>query len=78
MRNLHMTLNGLNDCIQHVLGWDNTHCYIFTVHEKHYAMKLNVSWIQHHQGIARTAMQYFPTISVTHLGVLFCRQDVAI
>jgi len=32
-----MTLNGLNDCIQHVLGWDNTHCYIFTVHEKHYA-----------------------------------------
>ena len=23
-----MTLNGLNDCIQHVLGWDNTHCYI--------------------------------------------------
>jgi Pyruvate/2-oxoacid:ferredoxin oxidoreductase delta subunit len=32
-----MTLNGLNDCIQHVLGWDNTHCYIFAVHEKHYA-----------------------------------------
>jgi transposase len=32
-----MTLNGLNDCIQHVLGWDNTHCYIFTVHGKHYA-----------------------------------------
>jgi len=32
-----MTLNGLNDCIQHVLGWDNTHCCIFTVHEKHYA-----------------------------------------
>ena len=32
-----MTLNGLNDYIQHVLGWDNTHCYIFTVHEKHYA-----------------------------------------
>lgn len=32
-----MTLNGLNDRIQHVLGWDNTHCYIFTVHEKHYA-----------------------------------------
>ena len=32
-----MTLNGLNDCIQHVLGWNNTHCYIFTVHEKHYA-----------------------------------------
>jgi hypothetical protein len=32
-----MTLNGLNDCIQHLLGWDNIHCYIFTVHEKHYA-----------------------------------------
>jgi len=32
-----LTLNGLNDCIQHVLGWDNSHCYIFTVHEKHYA-----------------------------------------
>jgi len=32
-----MTLNGLNDCIQHVLGWDNTHCYIFTVHGKNYA-----------------------------------------
>ena len=32
-----MTLNGLNDCIQHVLGWDNTHCCIFTAREKHYA-----------------------------------------
>lgn len=32
-----MTLNGLNDFIQHVLKWDNTHCYIFTANEKHYA-----------------------------------------
>jgi hypothetical protein len=32
-----MTLDGLNDCLQHVLGWDNVHCYIFIVHEKHYA-----------------------------------------
>jgi hypothetical protein len=32
-----MTLNGLNDCTQHVIGWDNVHCYIFIVHEKHYA-----------------------------------------
>jgi transposase len=32
-----MTLNGLNDCIQHVLGWDNAHCYVFIVRENHYA-----------------------------------------
>jgi len=32
-----MTLNWLNDCIQHVLGWDNAHCYIFIIREKHYA-----------------------------------------
>lgn len=31
------TLKTLNDCIQHTLGWDNAHCYIFTVHERHYA-----------------------------------------
>jgi len=31
------TLNELNDFIQHVLGWDNTHLYSFTVHGKVYA-----------------------------------------
>jgi transposase len=31
------TLNELNDFIQHVLGWDNTHLYSFTVHDKRYA-----------------------------------------
>ena len=32
-----MTLNELNDFIQHLLGWDNTHPYVFAVHDKHYA-----------------------------------------
>lgn len=31
------TLSELNDFIQHVLGWDNTHLYSFTVHDKRYA-----------------------------------------
>jgi transposase len=31
------TLNELNDFIQHVLGWDNTHLYSFTVHDKLYS-----------------------------------------
>ncbi len=32
-----VTLNELNNVIQQVLGWDNTHLYVFTVNEKHYA-----------------------------------------
>jgi hypothetical protein len=32
-----MTLNELNDIIQQVLGWDNTHLYAFTVNGKRYA-----------------------------------------
>ena len=32
-----MTLNELSQCIQHVLGWDDTHLYIFTIHDKRYA-----------------------------------------
>jgi len=31
------TLNELNDFIQHVLGWDNTHLYSFAVHGKVHA-----------------------------------------
>ena len=31
------TLNETNDFIQHVLGWENTHLYSFTVHGKVYA-----------------------------------------
>ncbi|MGD0237423.1 MAG: IS630 family transposase [Syntrophorhabdales bacterium] len=32
-----MPLKGLNDFIQHVLGWDNAHLYYFEIHGKRYA-----------------------------------------
>lgn len=32
-----VTLNELNDIIQQLLGWDNIHLYVFTVHDKRYA-----------------------------------------
>ena len=32
-----VALHDLNDVIQQVLGWDNSHLYAFTVNDKHYA-----------------------------------------